>query len=845
MKLTLLTAALATAGLLAGCGGGGGSSDTGTSGGGSSNGGGTTSAAKVSLTGVAAKGLMANADVAVYAVNSDGTLASTALASTTTDAKGAYTLSFSGTKDQPVVVKVSAKADGSTTHLDEVSASAQALPSGFAMRALLVPTATGDITTSNSVTPFSELAVAAAAKAGGGITAANAAQATSTISQLLGFDPSTVAATTVAAASTANQQKLAVLLTAVSQLAHSGALGCSSGSAGDKTKCVVDTLASAASTTTLKLSTSSGTDVSAALGSALTTVLADSSLTGTVSAATLAVAAANLACTTSCTAASAGSSTGTDATATAIAAAKLLIAEIKTDWGAMFSSGGASSTASGAANQQAFKFQTAMTDVNVPVQLLAKDLGALLLGIDYYNDIMAGRDTDFGGRSRGDASLVANDGSVSGSSAFPAGCSVYQDSGTTVLATAKSNANYIGCGARFYVTVSSSGSTTVRTEWRHGFTITPNADGSFGYSTRARRRVTTCVSGSCTVTTNEALQTDASGAAIAAFTGTVTPTLSGSYGDITTFNVSGELPAAFKDGGNTLVSGSYKHVIAMSGTQTVNSDSTVVSTLAGTLKAVDSSSATTGTLTLKPGSSLSQVPVSFDASGNMVSPSSPAAVGTSGAHTLSGLSLGLVFSTSSAEFEGSLTASGATWDASGTELEPTSASLSGALRNLDSSGSSTEFINGTLSATSTGWSSFNAKAVQSSGNRYTLNFVFTGTITAPSRPTLALTWSSGWINDGGGSGGGTPIDHTVQYRTLVAGTPKLVVNLVGTRDHSDGGVSHIALSEDTAKLAIGWDYGASTADLYYNTSTKIGTVTRSTGLLTFTDGSFVSVDLDL
>ncbi|MEY3253433.1 MAG: hypothetical protein RL227_2406, partial [Pseudomonadota bacterium] len=90
MNKKSLWTAVATAALLAACGGGGGSdapapapapapSPTG---------------ATVTLTGIAAKGLMANAEVTVLAVNADGSVGSTVLASGTTSATGAYSLNF-------------------------------------------------------------------------------------------------------------------------------------------------------------------------------------------------------------------------------------------------------------------------------------------------------------------------------------------------------------------------------------------------------------------------------------------------------------------------------------------------------------------------------------------------------------------------------------------------------------------------------------------------------------------------------------------------------------------------------------------------------------------------------
>lgn len=72
-------------------------------------------------------------------------------------------------------------------------------------------------------------------------------------------------------------------------------------------------------------------------------------------------------------------------------AAKLLFSEIKSDWASVFSRGGDTAIAGGAVNRQANKFNAAMTGIQVPVEVLAKDLGAMLLGVDLYNDYKAGR----------------------------------------------------------------------------------------------------------------------------------------------------------------------------------------------------------------------------------------------------------------------------------------------------------------------------------------------------------------------------------------------------------------------------------------------------------------------
>ena len=271
----------ASAGLLVACGGGGSSSAPEAA---------ATlpaTAASVTLSGTAAKGLMAHADVGVYAVNPDGSVAGTALATTTTDTLGRYSLSFVGSNGQPVVIRVSARADGSTTHADEVTGTAQPLPAGFAMRSLVTPSASGAVLANASITPFSEMAVAAAVRASGGITPANALQAITTLSNQLGFNPINVAARTLGTASGNDEQMLALMLTVVSQLAQNGDLGCSGApNLGAKVTCVVEALGAASRSDSSQFGTGNAL-LPQQLGAALGKVLNSPAVRQRVSAALL------------------------------------------------------------------------------------------------------------------------------------------------------------------------------------------------------------------------------------------------------------------------------------------------------------------------------------------------------------------------------------------------------------------------------------------------------------------------------------------------------------------------------------------------------------------------------
>lgn len=810
MQQRVLWAAMLSAGLLAACGGGGGGSDTPQPPVNNNN-------ASVSLTGTAAKGLMANATVTAHAINSDGSIASAALATATTDAQGRYSLSFTATKGQPYVVKVTATA--TTTHLDEVSGQTQPLPVGFAMRSLL-PAATSDtVTTSASVTPFSEMAVAAAAEAAGGVTAANAAQAVSTVSQLLGFNPTNVVPTTTSDANaTPDQQKLAVMLTAVSQLAASDALGCNTGSAGDKTLCVVNALADSASLSSIKLETGS-TDVSAALSGALTTVVNDPALAGSVSPVLLTAIEDRLACEgMSCTAVS-------PTVASAIDAAKTLFTQIKSDWTTLFSRGGATSIATGAANTEAWKFSEAMADVQAPAEMLLKDAGTLLMAVDLYNDYKAGRVT-VPDRVRAE-DLTANDGSSDFSNFAAVACSLYQDANVTVLATAPANANFIGCGARYYVSRTVAGDTTTITEWRHGFTITPNADGSFGYTTRARERVRSCTASSCTLVANNSLQANF-------YAGTVTPTLTGTFGRITAFTIAGELPAAFEEGSNQLVDVNGHHTWSLTGTRTIAANNMSSTTFSGQIVAVNGDGTTASTLKVSNGST-TETPVWRDQFGNEVEPGSPTAVSPFGG-TFSGGALTLTWTTPAAEFEGTFSATDSVWDASGTSLSPTKVTLAGSLRNINA-GQTQEFLNGRIDATVTGFDNYNNTQPDSTSNFNTVAFTFVGQVTAPGRPVLELSASSSLR-----SHEDEPSAVNLQYRSIVSGTARNVITVAGTR--GSNGVMSFALNEAASNLSLNWVDGATSGSLMQGT-TVVGTIDENTKMLTFSNGEFISLDFGL
>ena len=53
------------------------------------------------------------------------------------------------------------------------------------------------------------------------------------------------------------------------------------------------------------------------------------------------------------------------------------------------------------------------------------------------------------------------------------------------------------------------------------------------------------------------------------------------------------------------------------------------------------------------------------------------------------------------------------------------------------------------------------------------------------------------------------------------------------------------LTEATSKLSLSWAGSPSSVDLLVNDNTKVGSFDAGSGLLTFSDGSYMSLDLGL
>ena len=170
------------------------------------------------MTGTAAKGLLGNAIVTIYDVSANGTVGSTVLGTTRTDAKGLFTLNVNATG--PVIVTVTT--DAQSTMLDELSGAATPAPANLTLHTALA----GATATPVAVTPLTEMAFGIASAASGGLTVANIDAANSAVSAAL-LDGAPVVSTLPIdlanyKAATVAEQTQAKLLTALAVSAQDG-----------------------------------------------------------------------------------------------------------------------------------------------------------------------------------------------------------------------------------------------------------------------------------------------------------------------------------------------------------------------------------------------------------------------------------------------------------------------------------------------------------------------------------------------------------------------------------------------------------------------------------------------
>jgi hypothetical protein len=829
MKSSQKLGAIALAVILAGCGGGGG--------------GGSSAPAEATLSGFAAKGTLQFATVTAYAVDANGKAATTPSGKAVeTDKDGNYTLTGL-TTGQKYVVKVTAT--DKTVHLDEATDSPQKLSGDFVLSAVAEPTAAA---TTVSVTPFSHQMVVAAQQAGG-LTTDNVAKARAVVTEIIGFDPLNLAKNDT---STSEGKQLKVMLTAVSQMAKDGALGCSA--APDKTVCVTDKLAKSTSTTSLKLSLEGGVDVSSTFRTAIVqsaeTVRAKDP---TITSAVLTNVLNKLECSTACTPVA---KPVDNTTAVAVTAIKKVIDEIRTDLTTLFSSDGYTAQSTGKVNAQALKFKQALETVQLDfINQTQLDLRALIQGAQLLRDAKSGASTTVSvGFGAGDLRVFWG---LNPSTANAGGCSLYKDEALTqaVSASEAKLAGFVGCSGRFArvvapPTTTSAINTTTFLEWRHRIAMTPDATtaGKFTYKASAVRTDTTCPgapaesnygqSTSCT-RSNVPLVKDSSGKEIV-FEGTFT------LAD-TAVKVAGDLPPSFIYTPPSFATAASSATVNSSATNSsvliaIGSDADKLTwDINATVDSIDPVTKEAGKVSLD--GSFDRYKGSAKVSSLILAKGSA----VDGIAKTIDLDLGATSYTANniASLRGVLAVGRPVKDKSGTKLNPTSVKFTGALTNTNpSTKAAVDFLQGSLTLAVSDYDKFDASKPESATNTSNVDVEFKGSLTAPDQPRLELVF--------GTSGKSFDVDATASAASLNfnrwKGTTKTgAVSMAFQKTAASGNTpasNTVTITEAGSGLSMTLTEGVATADVFAN-GNKVGVFNKSKGLITFTDGTVVSVDFGL
>lgn len=399
--------------------------------------------ATVAVSGVATKGQLKAAIVRAYRVNADGS--TTLLKESVTDTVGGYELTGIPAGE---VILVEVSAGPATRMVDEASNDSNVpLPAGFKLRAAVVTQSGGSNTV--QITPFSEMAVSKA-QAQGGLTAGNVEGANADIRTYLGFDViSEKPEFTDGGTTPAN--KAALMLAAVSEVAHDtttlGALGCGSATdTGAKVKCVVEKMAERGSQDTTLAQT---------IGDAKDTV-AGSNYAGTE------VPPKPVPQPSAITSPAEG--------ATAVADAKALVANLRSNYAALYGSSGDTLYKRLTAVQQSF--------LAMPEILSTSHRGLLQVAVDASARLDAVLDGEVTG-ALPEANYIFRplNGNV-----LNVGCSFFQNAAFTLPATTYDHSRYVACRVSQALVQAGSGHEVVQ----HRLLILPVAGSQHAYQLRSQ-----------------------------------------------------------------------------------------------------------------------------------------------------------------------------------------------------------------------------------------------------------------------------------------------------------------------------------------------------------------------
>ena len=818
MKSVLLLVVLSITTFLTACGGGG-----------ESNSGasiiGTPNNQTYMIEGFAAKGTLKYATVELYRLDSKGS--ETLVYTVETRADGTYKIyDLISTAGQKYIIKI--RSNVRTIHDDETTNN-KLLPSTFEMSAI---TQTDSITTTASVTPFSNMIVEAARKAAGGLSDANnISKAQSTVTEMLGFNPTIISKNDGVSV---EAQKMSILLTAVSQMAKDNSLNCGA-TPGERTACVVKKLGEAATTTSLKMeATIEGTKVNVAnkLATAVNTTIANNP---SLESAIVAQAISKLSCTANCSPAVAQDTT----TVSDIGKVKAVFDEIRTDLKNMFSSDGVTSSSKGKANLQAFKFQQSFESVKLSTDQVDKDFAAIQAGIDLYNNYknQAGSPVT-ANLNYGDFSYTSGLNAYSYASLV---CTLYQTepipNTTSTAATVNGkNANYVGCSSIFSWTITPNNlaKTNAYESYRRSFVLVPSASGSFTYKMFSRKITYNCpfTATTCTTSVTEFLGNDARGNNMTysgAHQGSINPSTRNSNG-VTSYTLSGDLAPGFQYTPKTTGAANYVPVslarndgkdswnLNIQATENLTTTEITKLVLSGNVSSFNGVGTKISEIAINNGSNIDRLNYSG----------------------LLDLSFSATSGTTTSSLSGVLKAGTPVTDKSGNRTIPSKINFTGTFSNAVSGGIPINFLQGAIDVEIKNYNTYDVRFVESLTNTPTQVITFTGSVTAPDQPKLEIllstTGKSFNLQD-------TAMAAELAYNRYSGDVKNRTVTISLTRT-STTSAKRVSLIESTSGLSISFLDSDSTALVKVN-GVEIGTWDLSSGLVTFKDGSVVSLDINV
>ncbi len=622
----------------------------------------------------------------MFAVNADGTVGTTAVATGTTNDLGAFSVTIPADV-LTFIVEVSGNTTAKT--VDEATGADIPISETFKL-ASVVKVAAGVTAYTGSVTPLTDMVVKTALKGSGGLSSTNIDNAKSDFAAKFGFDPNVVKPiiSNSAEAKDANalEKKQSILLAAISQMAENGDLGCATGEPAVKLDCVVKQVVSMEITTSA--TTNSDKAPISAINAAAVTVVNDTDInkTGNVTVDLVPTAKPDL-----------------TPVANPVLATKQLFSSLRSNLTAL-----SNADKQGVIDLKADAMRADFDKATAPLdQQLATWMQMSTRAIDYLNAYKAG-------------SVTSNSITITVGGRQIGGCGIYADSNgffDSPLATSAANAVSVGCsGARKFVPDSFSSTTNTYKQVAIAFAIVPVSGSSTSYTYASRARIETW-NGSTNKRNpllDETVGTYGASASDRA-RGTIEYARTGAT--INNIAFKGMMPARTDAYGTALTDHEIWDVAA---SRTAEGSDLFKYALAGSITSVKASQ-NVGTLSIGAGSFLR---------------TEEKVAGTIVASGVKAFSLNLAAEAGGSKVDGTLVLSEAMADKSGVNYQPTKIAFTGKL-----STSNAEFFTGTLTFSQPGYNLYDSTKPESATNIEVQGATLLGKLSVPDRPALIVQLS--------------------------------------------------------------------------------------------------------